>query len=176
MPVDSVGFEISDQAEEFIRARGGELWIWPREDRKAHAANRPPAFHQAEWTTHTPDGLVIRVDSTIEPPECWVLATVGSGQWVVARWNGRNAAPGVSDELPLAGPREEPATPQSSPLAHVRPYLLVPMLAWVVAVLWALRFVGVNGHWLSVARTGILLLIPVVAAVIAAAVWLRENF
>jgi hypothetical protein len=176
MAVDSVGFEISDQAEEFIRARSGELWIWPSEDRKAYASSWPPAFHDGAWTTYPANGLTIHVDSTIEPPQRWVPSTVGSDQWVVAHWDGRSAAPSVFDELPLVRPREEPAKPESSPLAHVRPYLLVPALAWVFAVLWALRFVGVNDGWLSVARAGILLLIPLVAAVIAAVVWLRENF
>ena len=119
------GFTISDAAQARIRARGGELWIWPGDDRRPSTSSRPPTIHETEWTTCSPDGLVIHVDSRIVPPE------------------------------------DDPEPP-SSPLAHVRTFLVVHALAWIFAVLWALRFVGVSSNWLSTGRALLLLAEPVV--------------
>ena len=47
-------------------------------------------------------------------------------------------------------------------MARVRTFLVVPALAWIFAVLWALRFVGVSSNWLSTGRALLLLAEPVV--------------
>ena len=169
MADEDVAFEISDKAEKFIRGRTGELWIWPNADRKPYVSSWPPAIHDGEWATYAPEGLVIHVDSTIEPPDRWVLDTVGSEQWITARWDRRLL--GVFDRLPLVRSPDETVEAHSSPLAHVGKFLLVPAVAWVFAVLWALQFFGMRGHGLLAARAGVGSLITLVGL----AVWIRES-
>jgi hypothetical protein len=47
--------------------------------------------------------------------------------------------------------------------------LVVPVLAWVFAVLWALRFVGVSSGWLWAGRAALLGALTIAA--LAARVW-----
>jgi hypothetical protein len=83
-----------------IRGRGGQLWIWPSEDRWPYATTGPPVSHEAEWVIFEPEGLVVHVDSAIIPPERWVVSAVPARRWVVAKWNGLE--PAVFGRLPLA--------------------------------------------------------------------------
>lgn len=170
---ENVRFDVSDEAAALIRARGGQLWIWPSDDRWPHATIGPPAFHHAEWVTFRPEGLVVHVDSAIVPPKSWVLATVPGSSALLARWDGLD--PKVFGRLPLALPEVESAGDMrdqtSSPLAHVRKFLVVPVLAWVFAVLWALRFFGVSSAWLWAGRTALVSAVSLAALV----VWLHEK-
>jgi hypothetical protein len=167
--LDDVVFEVEDEADALIRGRGGELWIWPSENRKPYATSWPPGVHKADWTTYSCSGLVVHVDAGIVPPRRWVISSVPSEGLVVARWDGLD--PQVFGRLPLAQPDEEPAELPNSVLAHVRRFLVVPALAWVFAVLWALRFVGVSSGWLWAARTAFISALGVAAVI----VWLREK-
>jgi hypothetical protein len=152
-----------------IRGRGGRLWIWPSEDRWPYATTGPPVSHEAEWVTFEPEGLVVHVDSAIVPPERWVVSAVPARRWVVAKWNGLE--PAVFGRLPLARPDDEPVEPPSSPLGHVRRFLVVPGLAWIFAVLWALHYLGVGNEWLGAGRWLLLSLLALVAFV----AWLRQK-
>jgi hypothetical protein len=172
-----VRFEISDEAAALIRSRGGRLWIWPDLKRRPYAASWPPAFHETAWTDYAPDGLVVHVDSAIVPPKRWVLSTVASERWVVARWDGLD--PQIFGRLPLDRPEdereEEPLEHPSSPLAHIRRFLVVPALAWVFAILWALRFFGVSSGWLSAGRAALIAVLSALALVATFVVWVREK-
>jgi cyanate permease len=53
----------------------------------------------------------------------------------------------------------------------VRRFLVVPGLAWIFAVLWALHYVGVRNEWLWAGRWLLLSLLALVAFV----AWLREK-
>jgi hypothetical protein len=169
-------FEISGEAAALIRRRGGQVWIWSDLYRRLHATTGPPVLHKLEWSTCTPDDLVVHVHSAILPPKRWVLATADGA--LMARWEGHN--PDLFGRVPLAQPEseseEDPADQTSSPLAHVSRFLVVPALAWVFAVLWALRFfgvtsVGVTRGWLLVGEAALFVVLCVAAAV----TWLYEK-
>ena len=164
-----VEFEIPDEAAAVIRGRGGQLWIWPDGLRRSHATTGPPVEHDAEWVTFRPDGLVVHVDSAIVPPERWVLTAVPGRRWVEARWNGHD--PELFGRLPLVRPDDEPVEQPSSPLGHLRKFLLVPGLAWVFAGVWVLHNVGVPSQWLFVIQ----LAFVIAVAVIVRAIWVREK-
>lgn len=166
---EDVEFEISDEAAALIRDRGGELWIWPSNDRWPFAMTNRPGLHYGDWLTYEPEGLVIHVDAAIVPPKRWVLPAVLTERALVARWNGLD--PKVFGRLPLAREDDDPPEPASSPLAHVRKSLIVPGLAWVFAVLWALRYVGVGNRWLWAARTALFGAISLAAV----GAWLRGK-
>lgn len=159
-------FEISEDASALIRARRGQLWIWPDLDRRPRAALFPPAFHKDGWSTYARDGLAIHVDSAIVPPKRWVVSMTPD-RVVEVRWDG--LSPTVLGRVPLVRAEPEPSEHPSSPLAHVRRILVVPVLAWVFAVLWALRFVGVSSGWLWAGRTALLGALTIAA--LAARVW-----
>jgi hypothetical protein len=64
-----VRFEVSPEAADVIRERGGQLWIWPSaHTRSAHATTEPPGDRHA-WTTSRQAGFVVHVDDSILPPE-----------------------------------------------------------------------------------------------------------
>jgi hypothetical protein len=163
-----VEFEISDEAAAQIRSRGGRVWIFPDADRWPHATIGKP-FHDAEWVTCEHEGLVIHVDSAIVPPERWVLGMFPGSSTVVARWNGLDAK--VFGRVPLVRPDDEPVEPPSSPLAHVRRFLLVPGVAWIFAAVWALHYFGVRSDWLWIVQVGVLL----VVALIVRGIWLHRK-
>jgi hypothetical protein len=163
-----VEFKVSDEAAAQIRARGRRVWIFPDADRWPHATIGKP-FHDAEWVTFEREGLVVHVDSAIVPPKRWVLGVFPGSSTVVASWNGLD--PKLFGRLPLVRPDEEPVEQPSSPLAHVRKFLLVPGLAWVFALFWALHYVGVRSDWLWIVQVAVL----VVLALVARAIWLREK-
>jgi hypothetical protein len=160
--VTDVGFEISDATAEIIRARGGEIWIWSGGDRRPFATTWPAVSPEGEWTKYATKGLVVNVDSAIVPPERWVVATAVEGRRLVACWEGHN--PDLFGRLPLETPLEERSEPlQSSPTSHVKAFLLVPALAWVLAAFWALRYVGVKSGWVPTAQAGVAALLAAIA-------------
>jgi hypothetical protein len=67
---------------------------------------------------------------------------------VVASWNGLDSK--VFGRLPLVRPDDEPVEHPSSPLGHVRKFLVVPGVAWIFAVVWALHYVGVRSDWVFI--------------------------
>jgi hypothetical protein len=69
-----VKFDVSRDAANAIRDRGGQLWIWPSPaTRSAYATTEPPGDAH-EWTTYRQVRFVAHVDAAIVHPECWSLA------------------------------------------------------------------------------------------------------
>jgi hypothetical protein len=166
-----IKFEISEEAAALIRRRGGQAWIWADFHRRLHATTGKPATHKPAWWECPLGDLVVHVDSAIVPPEQWALAAEDGA--LTARWDGHN--PDLFGRVPLAQAEDEsaedPADPTSSPLAHVGTSLVVPALAWVFAVLWALRLLGVGRAWLGFEQAALFAALSVVGVL----VWLYEK-
>lgn len=163
-----VKFEVSPDAADVIRRRGGQLWIWPSPDRSAYATTEPPG-ERHEWTTYRQAGFAVHVDDAIVAPQRWVVTLPkDGGRHLDASRNAEDPG-GAFARLPVVDPQKEEPTDTTPRYQRVS-----GALAILGTVVWVLGIVGFHHWWLEYAREGTALLVALLVLLVRW-VWRRVR-